>query len=732
MQIKHLAATFGRLENETLDLEPGLNVIEAPNEAGKSTWTAFLRVMFYGLNTRDRSPHADKRRYLPWSGSPMTGRLELSAPQGEITLTRRTARANAPMGAFSAVYTGSSQPVEGLTAADCGETLLGVPQEVYERSAFIRQTGLAVDQSAALERRIASLITTGEEDTSFTDAAERLKRQLNLRRHNKTGLIPQTDREIQELRATLAELDDLTASVDRDLALQQAVQERMDQLEALLARHDAADRAEAALAVEGLRLDAASARDKVKTLESTSRGLPTRQELDALQGRIDALATVDITVAKARAQVETAARPLRRAESDLEAHPLAGLTPAQAANRPLDLPPRPKRRILPLCLAVLAGLVLGGVVGWFTRIWPLAVGAGLGLAGLLLMLATWPVLRRQRQWELDRVEREQRRRDEVAEYTALYDAVSAASAVYQNAMAAYEAVSASAKTNLEQILSQIRAFRPLIRDLPAARQALDAAYALRSQLDQARKQEETARLRWEARRDEAPPVPPVPVERPDRSREQLRLELAQAGQERAAIGQRIHTTQGRIQALGDPPELQLQLAQLEERRAQLEAEYDAVSLAMEVLFVANSSLQTRFSPDLGQRAAGIFTKLTKGRYNKVLLDRELTPSAQEAGQIIPREAALLSQGAADQLYLAVRLAICDMVLPQSAAAPLLLDDALVNFDDERMAAALDYLMELSQRRQILLFTCQHRETDYLRWAYPDRCHLICKTLERTQ
>ena len=35
----------------------------------KSTWTAFLRVMFYGLSTKDRSPNADKRRYQPWSGS---------------------------------------------------------------------------------------------------------------------------------------------------------------------------------------------------------------------------------------------------------------------------------------------------------------------------------------------------------------------------------------------------------------------------------------------------------------------------------------------------------------------------------------------------------------------------------------------------------------------------------------------------------------------------------------
>ena len=140
--------------------------------------------------------------------------------------------------------------------------------------------------------------------------------------------------------------------------------------------------------------------------------------------------------------------------------------------------------------------------------------------------------------------------------------------------------------------------------------------------------------------------------------------------------------------------------------------------------MSSSSLQTRFSPDLGQRAADIFTKLTKGKYNKVLLDQELTPSAQETGQFIPHEAALLSQGAADQLYLAVRLAICDMVLPRDSAAPLLLDDALVNFDDERMAAALDYLVELSQRRRVLLFTCQRREADYLNWAYPGRCRHV--------
>ena len=49
----------------------------------------------------------------------------------------------------------------------------------------------------------------------------------------------------------------------------------------------------------------------------------------------------------------------------------------------------------------------------------------------------------------------------------------------------------------------------------------------------------------------------------------------------------------------------------------------------------------------------------------------------------------------------VRLAICEMVLPPENEVPILLDDALVNFDDERMAAALDYLLGGVGQRQNL-------------------------------
>ena len=40
-----MTATFGKLQTETLTLEPGLNLLQMPNETGKSTWCAFLLAM---------------------------------------------------------------------------------------------------------------------------------------------------------------------------------------------------------------------------------------------------------------------------------------------------------------------------------------------------------------------------------------------------------------------------------------------------------------------------------------------------------------------------------------------------------------------------------------------------------------------------------------------------------------------------------------------------------------
>ena len=207
-----MTASFGKLQGATLELKEGLNILQAPNETGKSTWCAFLLSMLYGINSRERDRAgfiADKNRYAPWDGNSMAGRLDCTIDGQNVTITRSTRRQTAPMGEFQAVYAGTGDPVPGLTGPTCGETLLGVSREVFERSAFIRQSGLSISQDPGLERRIAALVTSGEEDTSYSEAVTLLKKQLNRRRHNKTGQLPALEAELEDLRRQIDQIGEL-------------------------------------------------------------------------------------------------------------------------------------------------------------------------------------------------------------------------------------------------------------------------------------------------------------------------------------------------------------------------------------------------------------------------------------------------------------------------------------------------------------------------------------------
>ena len=104
-------------------------------------------------------------------------------------------------------------------------------------------------------------------------------------------------------------------------------------------------------------------------------------------------------------------------------------------------------------------------------------------------------------------------------------------------------------------------------------------------------------------------------------------------------------------------------------------------------------------------------RLTGDKYPAVTLTRELEGFVRAEGGVLPRSALYLSRGTADQLYLALRLAVCQLCLPDRP--PIFLDDALTSFDDARLTQALELLWELSGKQQILLFTCQKREGEVL-------------------
>lgn len=270
MKIKRMTASFGGLEGARLELGPGLNVIQAPNEGENPPGAGFLKAMLYGIDTRDRDRKgylADKNRYQPWSGAPMEGELVLTWHGRDITL-RRGRQGNSPFGAFSAVYTGTEEPVSGLTGDTCGQLLLGVGQEVFERSAFVGQGGsLAVTSVPELERRIAALVSSGEEDVSFSQAEGQLREWLNRRKVNKSvGLIPRLEGELAETGAVLSRLEEANRTLSRLEGEKAELEGRKTVLEAERRTHR--------------RLDA---------LELDRRYTQARQDLEAARRQADAL-----------------------------------------------------------------------------------------------------------------------------------------------------------------------------------------------------------------------------------------------------------------------------------------------------------------------------------------------------------------------------------------------------------------------------------------------------------
>ncbi len=116
--------------------------------------------------------------------------------------------------------------------------------------------------------------------------------------------------------------------------------------------------------------------------------------------------------------------------------------------------------------------------------------------------------------------------------------------------------------------------------------------------------------------------------------------------------------------------------------------------------------QTAQGPVLG-RASNAFTRITAGAFTELRTgfderDQQVIHGVRLGNTLLGVDA--MSEGTRDQLYLALRIGTLDHYLTQNEPMPLILDDILVNFDDERASATLQVLTEVAQRTQVLFFT----------------------------
>ena len=262
-----------------------------------------------------------------------------------------------------------------------------------------------------------------------------------------------------------------------------------------------------------------------------------------------------------------------------------------------------------------------------------------------------------------------------------------------------------------RLLGQVSMFAPEADTQETALDAVRAAISTLDAADAAEREARTAQSRYDAvcaaLGDVKPAAAPQGLDLTGYELRSVSGELLQINSSLSEVRSQLDQNRGRVEALGDPAELEAKKEQLTAEAERLTRRYDALELALSTLEEANNELQTRFSPRISALSGALLGQMTGERYDTVLLDSDLRAETREKGELVTRQLLYLSGGTADQVYLAVRLAICRLALGEDV--PIVLDDALVRFDDERLRAALRLLRQEAETRQVVLFTCQSRE-----------------------
>jgi uncharacterized protein YhaN len=165
-------------------------------------------------------------------------------------------------------------------------------------------------------------------------------------------------------------------------------------------------------------------------------------------------------------------------------------------------------------------------------------------------------------------------------------------------------------------------------------------------------------------------------------------------------------------------------AETQEALARLRAEvhrYLRARLASALLDREVDRYRERHQGPVLRRTSDLFRALTLGRYAGVAAgyderDQARLSCVRAAGGEVPIEG--LSDGTRDQLYLALRLASLERLAATNDVLPLVVDDVLIHFDDDRARAALAALGELTATTQVLFFSHHRRLVELAREAVP--------------
>jgi uncharacterized protein YhaN len=244
----------------------------------------------------------------------------------------------------------------------------------------------------------------------------------------------------------------------------------------------------------------------------------------------------------------------------------------------------------------------------------------------------------------------------------------------------------------------------------------------RAEYEQARLEADTAETTWrDARRRTVEPVEidawlaevgAVPLERRLAAATAVtarhRAALAEAERRRDALAARLQSAANDRITEG----VQAELASVEEQLGRQWERRRVLERARLLLEQTRAAVARDHQPPVLREASRWLARLTDGRYARITtaIDEARLEVHEQDGTLWNPER--LSRGTREQVFLALRLALIRDLGRHDVSLPLVMDDALVNFDDQRAPLAarvlVEFVAEQAAGRQMLVLTChQH-------------------------
>ncbi len=702
---------FRRLDQQEYTFQPGLNLIKGPNEAGKTTLQEAILFALLGNprhTTLERVKRVDDR--VSWGGNrPFSITLDFTDESG--TPYRLKKDWDAQRVCLTNLQTGDREEDIDSVQQVISEILGYGSLKLLQSTVCVEQD--AVDEISAGRREIGdqlqSIVTGGGADEATVSAVLKdldakiaeIERGWRTHAPRNPGPIKVKQDEIADLEKRLSEIrpqmERGEQAKEQLIALEARIGEIEEALAPMRSLRDLCDRRlEWVEQRDAWQAKEAELEAKIEQIEEAQEQIEQANEALRAYPGFDAVdSEVEQQLANLHQRVEVLREEIERRSAELK---------QLKARQPTETRTGPGLPIAPLIGAgtgfvlLLIGIVIGVARSPATGILVGLLGLLIGIGGLIWLVV---VLSRPRPLDLS---------SQIAAREA--DLAKSQDELQQVTTHLAEGLAPFGCATWDEFSRRLSEYRKLLnqrenaqtrRDALLGDQTLEALTEERKTASRHRRDAEEALGELEMRK--AADVTPIQYQELKQYIKRQEEELVKKEQEQIKYQMRRDDATYTIE---DVHRLEEQKAAVGRSLAHLEECLDVYRLTCDAMEQAKEQTMRSARDELEPRIGAYLSRITQGRYDTVKAgdDLNLQVFSQEKGDWVTPDSGELSRGTVDQLYLAARLALLDL-LYRDTKPPLLLDDPFVKFDPERREQAMELCKEIAQDHQILFFTCHN-------------------------